>query len=251
MKNIVLAALLGAVTFECVSAAKVESNNFIQFADDDSDDNDLDTYVGLDNILELENGKDKKKSAESEEESSESSSTDAARHKAHKDPAKKSKSKLLAEAKKKSKQDKLDRKKPIVKRQTLESLNQASAEALENAGDAKKKADELNSVAMTKRKDYEAKYKSTNLAAKAYHESKDDMEDASDVMKRAARRLEHSRHDALHEAIIEQKARIHRRKQDEKELKDKAKEEATMAASSAGATATQSINAAKQASKGL
>lgn len=52
------------------------------------------------------------------------------------------------------------------------------------------------------------------------------MEDARDKMKRAARRLEHERHEALHEAIIEQKARVKRRKMDEKELKEKAKDEA-------------------------
>ena len=248
MKNIVLAALLGAITVEPAFAKHHHTDNFVELADDDSD-NDLDEYVGLDNIMALEKAAAKKKAEQSEESSSESSSTDAARHKAHRDPHKKSKAQLAREAAAKSKQDKLDRKKPIVKRQTLESLTQASAEAKQNSIDAKKKADDYNNVAISKRKDYEEKYKATNLAAKAYHEAKDDMEDARDVMKRAARRLEHAKHDALHEAVVEQKARIKRRKQDEKELRDKAKEEATMAAASAGATATQSINAAKAASK--
>lgn len=52
------------------------------------------------------------------------------------------------------------------------------------------------------------------------------MEDARDKMKRAARRLEHSKHEAKHEAIIEQKAKLKRRRLDEKELKDKAENEA-------------------------
>lgn len=57
-------------------------------------------------------------------------------------------------------------------------------------------------------------------------------------MRRAARRLEHTRQQALHEAVIAQKANIKRRKMDEKELKEKAKSEAEEAAAKAGASST-------------
>lgn len=66
----------------------------------------------------------------------------------------------------------------------------------------------------------------------------DDAQDAKDRMKRAARRLEHEKHEAKHEAIMEQKARVKRRKWDERELKDKALDEAHSAAAKAGATST-------------
>jgi len=77
----------------------------------------------------------------------------------------------------------------------------------------------------------------------------DDAGDAKDKMKRAARRLEHEKHEALHEAIMEQKARVKRRRWDEKELKERAKDEAHAAASKAGATSTQAQAAAKEAHK--
>jgi len=69
----------------------------------------------------------------------------------------------------------------------------------------------------------------------------DDAGDAKDKVKRANRRLEHEKHEALHEAVMEQKARVKRRRWDEKELAFKAMNEATTAAAKVGATSTQSI----------
>jgi hypothetical protein len=49
----------------------------------------------------------------------------------------------------------------LVKKQTLESLQQAAADGKRVAEDAKKKADDYNERAKSARKDYEAKYKNT------------------------------------------------------------------------------------------
>ena len=50
--------------------------------------------------------------------------------------------------------------------------------------------------------------------------------------------------------MMEQKARVKRRRWDEKELKERAKDEAHAAASRAGATSTQAQQAAREAHKG-
>jgi hypothetical protein len=255
MNKFVLAALVGAITYSQVEARRLA---VAEPLDDD-------TFMAepeYDDFQDLETGEfaPKKPAAKAAakpkgDESNDDSTSDDERHEAYKDGERNTANaigqknqKAEKKAKKGGKGDKKDKEdKPHVRAQTLESLQQSAADAQSNADELKKLADTYQQKVRDSRKEYDEKYKVTQEAGKAYHEAMDDAGDAKDKMKRASRRLEHEKHEALHEAIMEQKARVKRRRWDEKELKERALDEATSAAAKVGATATQSMQAAKAA----
>merc|ERR1711957_937710 len=257
MNKFVIAALFGALTADQVMAARVEDDsNLLEL--EDEDDFAAEDYQELDADVNAPK-KVAKPAAKKKDSSDDESTSDDERHEAYKVGDRNTAQSKMAKALKAGKSakkagGKAEKKKkddaPVVRAQTLESLQQSASDAAKNAEDLKKLADDLQAKVREARKDYDSKYKLTQLAAKAYHEAMDDAGDAKDKMKRANRRLEHEKHEALHEAVMEQKARVKRRRWDEKELKERAKDEAHAAASKAGATSTQAQQAAKEAHKG-
>jgi hypothetical protein len=263
-KNFVIAALFGALTADQVMAARAEDDfNLLELEDDDdfAPEDFQELEADVDSLAPKKGAAAKKPAAKKAkaDSSDDESTSDDERHEAYKVGDRNTSQSKLAKQLKEGKSAKKagakpEKKKkedaPVVRAQTLESLQQSASDAAKNAEDLKKLADDLQAKVREARKDYDTKYKLTQLAAKSYHEAMDDAGDAKDKMKRANRRLEHEKHEALHEAVMEQKARVKRRRWDEKELKERAKDEAHAAASKAGATSTQAQQAAKEAHKG-
>lgn len=263
-KKFVIAALFGALTADQVMAARAEDDfNLLELEDDDdfAPEDFQELEADVDSLAPKKGAAAKKPAAKKAkaDSSDDESTSDDERHEAYKVGDRNTSQSKLAKQLKQGKSakkagGKAEKKKkedaPVVRAQTLESLQQSASDAAKNAEDLKKLADDLQAKVREARKDYDTKYKLTQLAAKSYHEAMDDAGDAKDKMKRANRRLEHEKHEALHEAVMEQKARVKRRRWDEKELKERAKDEAHAAASKAGATSTQAQQAAKEAHKG-
>lgn len=134
---------------------------------------------------------------------------------------------------------------------TLKAITESAKQARENADKERKVHEGHKELAKKARDYYEEKYDATVKAGRDYHRAKDEFEDVAAQLKRVAKRVETTKHEALHEAIIKQKAEVKRRQADVKELRDKAREEAIEAAIKAGGSPVIAANAAKAADKAV
>ena len=195
-----------------------------------------DVNLGEDDDNKDDKKADKKKKKK-DKSTSEESSTDDARHKAHK--AEKAPKKIAQK----------DRGMNMLNKLTLKAISESAKQAKENAEKEKQVHEKHKEAAKKARDYYEEKYDATVKAGRDYHRAKDEFEDVAAQLKRVAKRLETTKHEALHEAIIKQKAEVKRRQADVKELRDKAREEAIQAAIKAGGSPVEAANAAKIADR--
>ena len=136
-------------------------------------------------------------------------------------------------------------------KQTVESVLKAAEQAKLNTQMMETRGKELAEEVKTLRDDFEKKDKEAKEAQVDSHAAQDKAASTKQQLTRMLGRLENTRHEAVHEASKEATEGVANSKQDLKELKIQAKEEARKAAAAEGASATLAISASKAASRSL